>query len=79
MRAKFANEFHRTEIEIEAVETAVCGPEGLETLCAYFSDSQLKKVGHELCGISGCCCGGWTGQYCEGDDGKKYHIEVLIK
>lgn len=79
MKAKFINEFHRTEIKIEAVETAVCGPDELPTLCAYFTDAQLKKVGYELCGISGCCCGGWTGQYCEGEDGKKYYVQWTDK
>lgn len=78
MRAKFTNDFHRTEIEIQAIETAVCGPEGLETLCAYFSSAQLKQVGHELCGISDCCCGGWSGHYCEGEDGKKYFVQITL-
>ena len=76
MRVRFINEFHNTETEIEAIETAVCGREGLETLCAYFSEAQIKKAGHELCGIDGCCCGGWTGDYCLGDDDKKYVVQV---
>lgn len=78
MKMTFTNEFHRTGIKIEAIETALCGPEGLETLCAYFSGAQLKKVGRELCGISGCCCGGWSGNYCEGEDGKKYYVQVSL-
>lgn len=76
MNMTFTNEFHHTEASIKAIETALCGPEGLETLCAYFTEAQLKKVGKELCGIDGCCCGGWTGNWCDGEDGKKYYVQV---
>ena len=52
MRIKLQNDYHGTEVQINLTD-------------GRLSQRQLARADHELCGCTGCCCGGLRRNYPE--------------